>query len=249
MKAFTQSVLFVVFFSNTIFAVSLDSSINVIEKTNTKLNTYQKKINKSEDERLELFNEYKYVNQLLRNTKNYNAQLEKIISSQEKELASLDEQISDIKETQKRIFPLMKEMVISLKTLVEEDTPFLMTERRNRVARLEKALDSGNIKNHEKYRIILEAFKIEYDYAKTIESYQDKINDKTFNFLRLGRVSLYAQSLDLKEYFYFNTSVKNWEEIDDSTAKSNIRKGIKIAKKQQNIDFLTLPFLANKDVK
>ena len=37
------------------------------------------------------------------------------------------------------------------------------------------------------------------------------------------------------------------ETIDDSTSKSNIRKAIKIANKQQNVDLLNLPFLATKE--
>ena len=51
----------------------------------------------------------------------------------------------------------------------------------------------------------------------------------------------------LKEYGYFNNKTKKWIKIDDSKSKSNIRKAIKIAQKQQNVDFLNLPFLANKE--
>lgn len=248
MNPFLKVALLMAIIINTALSNTLEPTIKVIEKTNSKLNTLQKKINKSEDKRLDLFNEYKYVNQSLKNTKNYNAQLQKILDSQNKELNSIDEQITDISQTQKQIFPLMKDMIISLKMLLKEDTPFLLTERTNRVTRIEKALEAGDIKTHEKYRIILEAFKIEYDYAKTIEAYQENINDITYNILRLGRVALYTQTLDLKEYSYFNKVSKLWVPITDSSAKSNIRKAIKIAKKQQNVDLLSLPFLALKDI-
>jgi len=227
----------------------IDKSANVIEKTNNQLKSYQQKINKNEDLRENLLNEYKYTNNSIKSTETYNEQLEKIIASQQEELLSLDQQLIDIEQTQKNIFPLMIDMIKSLKKLVNQDSPFLLTERLNRVTRLENTLNKADIQTHEKYRIILEAFKIEYDYAKTIESYQDKINDKTYNFLRLGRTALYKQSLDLKEYAYFNKETKSWDVIDDSISKSNIRKAIKIAKKQQNIDFLNLPFLAKKDIK
>lgn len=248
MNPFLKVALLMAIIINTALSNTLEPTIKVIEKTNSKLNTLQKKINKSEDKRLDLFNEYKYVNQSLKNTKNYNAQLQKILDSQNKELNSIDEQITDISQTQKQIFPLMKDMIISLKMLLKEDTPFLLTERTNRVTRIEKALEAGDIKTHEKYRIILEAFKIEYDYAKTIEAYQENINDITYNILRLGRVALYTQTLDLKEYAYFNKETQVWVSITDSSAKSNIRKAIKIAKKQQNVDLLSLPFLALKDI-
>lgn len=232
-----------------LFANQIDKSVTVIEKTNNQLKSYQQKIDKNEDIRETLLNEYKYTNSSIKSTKTYNEQLRKIIKSQEEEIASLDQQIIDIEQTQKNIFPLMINMIKSLETLVNQDTPFLLTERLDRVKRLESTLNKADIQTHEKYRIILEAFKIEYDYAKTIEAYQDKINDKTYNFLRLGRVALYYQSLDLKDYGYYNKETKSWDLIKDSVSKSNIRKAIKIAKKQQNVDFLNLPFLAKKESK
>ncbi|MGB5868291.1 MAG: DUF3450 domain-containing protein [Arcobacteraceae bacterium] len=230
-----------------LFSNQIDKSVNIIEKNNETLNTYQKVIDKNELVREKLLNEYKYFYSSLQSTQRYNNQLEKIINSQNEELASYNQQIVDIEQTQKNIFPLMEDMIISLKTLVKEDTPFLLSERMARVTKLENSLNKADIQTHEKYRIILEAFKIEYDYAKTIETYQDKIDGKTVNILRVGRVGLYSQSLDLKEYGYFNNQTKLWETIDDSTSKSNIRKAIKIANKQQNVELLNLPFLATKE--
>ncbi len=228
-------------------AKQIDQSVNVIKKTNTQLNSLQKKIDTNEEIREDLLNEYKFTNSNIKRTKIYNEQLEKIVKSQEDEIASLEQQIIDIEETQKNIFPLMIDMIKSLKTLIEQDTPFLLEERLARVKKLEETLNRADIQTHDKYRIILEAFKIEYDYAKTIEHYQEKIDGKTYNLLRLGRTALYYQTLDLKDYGYFNKDTKSWEEIRDMALKSNIRKAIKIAKKQQNVELLNLPFLAKKE--
>ena len=249
MNNISKTLLVISLLQTVLFSNQIDSSISTIKKSNTTLVTYQKKIDKSEEKREDLLNEYKYINSSLKSTKTYNEQLQKIIQSQKEELISLNQQIIDIEETQKNIYPLMVNMIKSLKTLVNQDTPFLKKERIQRVQRLENTLNKADIQNHEKYRIILEAFKIEYDYAKTIESYKDKIEDKTFNFLRIGRVGLYYQSLDLKEYAYYNKETNSWINIEDSASKSNIRKAIKIANKQQNVDFLNLPFLAKKESK
>ncbi len=247
MKRIYKAILFLSSLSMLLHANTIDKSISILENTNSKLKSYQKSIDKNESIKEELLNEYKYTTSAIKSTTIYNNQLSKIINSQEEEIKSLNQQIIDIEQTQKNIFPLMIDMIKSLKILVQEDTPFLLEERTNRVKRLESILDKADIKTHEKYRLILEAFKVEYDYAKTIESYQEKLNDKTYNFLRLGRVALYYQSLDLKEYGYYNKQTKSWEKIENSKSKSNIRKAIKIAKKQQNVDFLNLPFLALKD--
>jgi len=239
----SKQILFVLLLlSNYAFSNEIDKSINVIEKTNQTLGKYQKQINHLDEKKEKLFQEYKYVNQEIKSTKNYNTQLQNVITSQEGELKNLEDQLVDIENTQKNIYPLMEKMVKSLKKLVELDTPFLLEERKNRIDRIEQSLNRADIKTAEKFRIILEAFKIEYDYAKNIETYQDISDDKTYNFLRLGRVALYKQSLDLKDYFVWDNKKKQWEIIEDSNTKANIRKGIKIAKKQENVSLLELPF-------
>ena len=133
-----------------LYANTIDKSVNVIEKTNDKLKTYQRGINKNEEIRENLLNEYKYTTSSLKSTKIYNEQLTKIIKSQTDELASLEQQIIDIEETQKNIFPLMINMIKSLETLVNQDTPFLLTERLDRVKRLENTLNKADIQTHEK---------------------------------------------------------------------------------------------------
>lgn len=224
----------------------IDKSIDVIEKTNIELKTYQQKINKEDERSKILLEEYKYTNKELTNTIKYNKQLDQLISSQKSELKDIEQQLLDIEQTHKNIYPLMSNMIKSLKILINEDTPFLLDERKKRVEKLEQSLDRADIKTAEKFRIILEAFKIEYDYANSIESYEAQINNKTYTFLRIGRVGLYSQSLDFQNYMYWNNTSKQWESIENSTAKSNIRKAIKIANKQQNVELLELPFFNPK---
>ncbi len=230
-------------------ANTIDSSINIQKKTNLKLANYQTKINKLNNKYENLLVEYNYVNKEIKNNKAYNNQLRKIVLSQKKELLSFDNQIKTIGETQKNLVPLMLEMLESLNVLLKEDAPFLLDERKTRLDNIKKAYERSNITNAEKYRIILEAFKIEYDYANTIESYKDLKDNKTYDFLRIGRVGLYYQSLNLKEYGYWDKSNNKWVVIDDFTAQFNIRKAIKIAKKHNSVSFLNLPFSSTKELK
>ncbi len=249
MKISTKAILFLGLAPTFLFSNQLDKSVKVIEKSNKKLNSYQKQIDKNEEITDSLLGDYKYTYNNLKNTKKYNEQLNKIVLSQEEELKSLNEQISGIDKTQKNILPLMEKMIKSLKILVAQDLPFLKEEREKRIAKLENSLDRADIKTSEKYRIILEAFKIEYDYAKSIEAYQEKIANKTYNILRLGRTAMYYQSLDLNEYAYYDKNKKSWIKIEDYKAKSNIRKALKIANKQQNVSLLTLPLSTKKENK
>jgi len=238
----------VIFLLQTLlFSDQIDQSLSVIGKTNTKLNSYQQKINNENETKDVLLNEYKYTNKELQNTIKYNKQLSNLIKSQNDELKSIDNQLVEIEQTHKNIYPLMSDMIKSLKKLLESDTPFLLEERTNRILNLEKNLDRSDIKTAEKFRIILEAFKIEYDYANSIESYESQIENTTYNMLRVGRAGLYYQSLDFKKYGYWDNTNKKWLEVEDKTAQSNIRTAIKIAKKQQNVELLELPFLTSKE--
>lgn len=241
-------ICFLICLSTFLSANEIQKSMDVVTKTNDKLATFQKKIDKEEEKRQILLNEYKYVNASLNSTKKYNQQLSHIILSQKNELKSYEQQLLDIEQTQKNIIPLMMKMIKSLKVLVQSDIPFLIEERNERITRLENMMLKADIETHEKYRIILEAFKVEYDYSKNIEAYQDEYKNRTYNFLRIGRVALYSQSLDLKEYAYYNPHTKQWQKIEDRRSKSNIRKGLKIAKKQQNVELLNLPFSSKKDL-
>ena len=240
--------LFILFLLNTLlFSNAIDKSINTIEKTNTKLNNFQKKIDLQDEKTSVLLNEYKYTNKELQNTITYNDQLKNLIKSQQAEMKNIDNQLIEIEQTHKNIYPLMVGMITSLKKLIKADTPFLITERTNRVKKLEQNINRADIKTAEKFRIILEAFKIEYDYANSIEAYESQIDETTYNMLRIGRVGFYYQSLDFKKYGFWDNVNKQWIPIENNTAKKNIRTAIKIAKKQQNVELLELPFLTHKE--
>jgi len=246
MKSMLKAFSIVVLFQTLLFSNQIDQSINTIEKTNVKLNSVQKKIDKEDEVKNVLLEEYKYTNKELQNTIKYNAQLTELINSQNAELKDIDKQLVEIEQTHKNIYPLMADMITSLQKLIVADSPFLLEERTQRIERLEKNLNRADIKTAEKFRIILEAFKIEYDYANSIESYESEIEGKTYNMLRIGRAGLYYQSLDFKSYGYWDNTNKKWLEVTNGTAQSNIRTAVKIAKKQQNVELLELPFLTVK---
>jgi len=215
MKNLFSAISIVVLLQTVLFSNQIDKSINTIEKTNVKLNSFQKKIDKEDEAKSVLLEEYKYTNKELQNTIKYNAQLTKLIDSQNTEIQDIDQQLVEIEQTHKNIYPLMADMITSLKKLIVADTPFLLQERTKRVERLEKNLNRADIKTAEKFRIILEAFKIEYDYANSIEAYESQIEEKTYNMLRIGRAGLYYQSLDFKSYGYWDNKNKKWLNVDE----------------------------------
>lgn len=241
MKPFAQFLLFL-FMTPLLFASGqrFEKAITIEKEQNIDSSRSQKNVNSLDDKRAKLLEAYKEQSAKLDSARVYNEQLEEMIRSQEAEAVSLKRQLGEIDRTSREIMPLMKEMVSALEQFIELDTPFLLDERRERLAKLKEKMALSNISVSEKYRLIMEAYTIENEYARTIEAYRGKLDDgRVVDFLRLGRVALYYQTLDGEGCGIWDGKQKGWHELDSSNADS-IRKALKIAKKQLAPELLEL---------
>jgi hypothetical protein len=168
------------------------------------------------------------------------------VKSQQDELSTMTRQLSEIETTSREALPMMQKMVVTLGQFVKLDVPFLPEERANRLAQLDDMMTRADVSVSEKYRRIVEAYQIEIEYGRTIETYQGKVGDKTVDFLRAGRVSLLYQTLDGGETGYWDADARNWKQ--DSEYEDAIKAGLKVAKKQAAPDFIRLPVHAPKQV-
>lgn len=207
----------------------------------------QRKIDSLADQTQTLLMNYRQTLKQIENAKTYNDQLRKIIKTQDEEKVSIKNQIEDLKDTAKGIVPLMVDMVKNIKTFVELDVPFLPEERSKRVAGLEKLLTRADVSTSEKFRRILEAYQVENEYGRTIESYRG-IKEKdgkemTVDYLQVGRVAFLYQTLDGKETGAWDINAKKWVELG-SEYKKSVQAGIKMAKKQSAPQLVKLPIPA-----
>ena len=174
----------------------------------------------------------------------YNRQLQRLIASQEAEITSLARQADEIESIETGSLPLMIEMIDTLAALVAADVPFLLDEREARVAALKELIDRADVTAGEKFRRIMEAYLVEVDYGRTIEAYRGELrtgNDvRTVDFLRIGRVGLFYQTLDGAESGRWSASGRVFEALD-SSARRSIQAGLRIARKQAPPELLQLP--------
>lgn len=204
----------------------------------------QQKINRLNDKTQQMLNRYRAALHQTKTLKTYNQYLQDMLKSQQQELQSMQEQLQNIDTTQQEIVPLILRMLQSLEQFVILDMPFLPEERQQRINRLKEMVKRADVTNAEKYRRILEAYKIENDYGKTIEAYRGDLemngNTRSVNYLRLGQVALYYQLLDGSETGFWNKEQKQWQILDEDY-RSQVNKGLRIARKQMAPDLLTLP--------
>ena len=204
----------------------------------------QKEIDQLSEQTMDMVQEYQQSTVQLGDLRIYNDQLEKLVDKQREELASFNRQLKNAKEAQRSIVPMMLKMVKVLNRFVQLDTPFLEKERSMRVTNLKEMLDDPSVTTSEKYRRILEAYQIEADYGRTLESYNGEIEldgeNRSVEFLRVGRVALIFSSLDGSSTGLWNKRTKQWENLS-SEYNESINHGLRIARKEAPPDLIRIP--------
>jgi len=190
-----------------------------------------------------LTGDIQYLSQQLDLTNIYNRQLQDLISSQNLEIISINSQMEELDNTNKGILPKLEEMVLTLETIIIDDIPFLMQERKSRIDNLKDILLQSNVSTSEKFRNVFEAYQIENEYGRTVESYRDEINvgGASYNveIFRLGRVGLYARTSDGKYTAMFSKKDKQW--VMKKGLDSELVIALKIARKELPPQLLKLP--------
>jgi hypothetical protein len=224
-------------------AQSLDTVLKVENQRTRLAQESQQKIDAVVDSTRKKEDAHKRVLKVIEGLKIYNTLLDRQIQGQQRRMVQIENSIDDVEVISRQIVPSMTRMIDSLKAFVELDVPFLLEERTERVANLELLMADSEVNDAEKFRKVTEAYQIENDYGRTIESYSGslEVGDETrkVDFLRIGRVSFMYQTQDGKLSGIWDQGARRWEEAD--AYKNGIKAGLKIAKKQVAPDLLLLP--------
>ncbi|MFL2691011.1 MAG: DUF3450 domain-containing protein [Gammaproteobacteria bacterium] len=190
-----------------------------------------------------LLAEWKVVVKQVEGLKIYNEQKRRQIKAQEERLVTLEEQTRQVVVIQRQIPPLMQRMADSLEQFVNLDAPFSLNERLKRVTQVRATLLDPRVTASEQVRQVLEAYNIEREYGRTIETYEDSIvldgEEKVVNILRIGRLALMYQLKDQSEAGIWNAQSNSWEEV--SGYRLPARDGIRMASKTAPLDLLAVP--------
>jgi hypothetical protein len=159
-------------------------------------------------------------------------------------LVAKEKQLADIEQISSRIRPFLDELVNELKFRVAEGLPFLTSERQRRIHKLESIMADPEITLSEKYRKVMEALLVEAEYGFTIEVYQETITVEDqpmlVDIFRLGRLSLFYQSLDQKHCGFYNVAKGRWQSLHPSQ-NQEMRTAIEIGTKRRPVELLALP--------
>ena len=225
-------------------AATIEQSLSESEKLSQTAQSSQQRIERLDDASQAMLEEYSSTLAKAKALEGYNEQVSELISAQHQELVSYQEQLDELQETEAAVMPQMRRMVEVLAEFIAADVPFLPYERTDRLQTLQELMPRADVSMAEKYRRILEAYQIESDYGYTLEAWRGELGEgaeeRSVEFLRVGRVMLYYQTPNGHESGYWNAQANRWEALDNSVRRP-LQKAIAIARQQKSADWLELP--------
>ncbi|MDY0070234.1 MAG: DUF3450 domain-containing protein [Porticoccaceae bacterium] len=206
----------------------------------------QARVDNVADQTYDILQQFKTVNKQIEGLKVYNAQLDRQIANQTQTMADLQESIENATVMERQIMPLTLKMVEALEQFVELDLPFNKQARLEAIGKVRDNLDSSRFSAAEKFRQVLELYDIESQYSRTIDQFEGMIDQdgqqRQVTFFRVGRIALMYQTPDQDETGVWDADTQSWQVANEF--RSDVSKGIRIAKKQAAIDILNLPIPA-----
>lgn len=222
----------------------LKPAVDAAKEINESAADSQQTINNITDQIDNKLQQFKAINKEIDGLEVYNAQLARQIANQEQEMADLNEAIDEVSVIERQITPLMIRMIEGLEQFIALDMPFLPEERANRLADLKFMMDRADVSASEKFRRVMEAYQVEMDYGRTVEAYSGLHTidgqERDVEFLRVGRTALIYQTRDGSRQGNWNKQTRQWEALPNSY-RTQISKGLRVAKKQMAPEVLMLP--------
>jgi len=226
----------------------LTKVVDAGKKINQSANKSQRRVDNISEQIQTKLQQFKTVNKEVDGLRVYNQQMNTQIENQLKELNQLATSMEQVSIIERQISPLMARMIGTLDKFVALDVQFLPKERGERIAGLKTMMERADVSVSEKFRRVLEAYQVEVEYGRTIEAYNGLLtidgNERDVDFLRIGRVSLVYQTRDGQKLGLWNNDTKSWDELP-AQYRSNVNKGLRIARKQLAPDLIIVPVAQN----
>ncbi len=172
---------------------------------------------------------------------------ERLLRVQALEQKKYDEYIRRQKEMRRlknEIASFLDMIVGKLEASVSNSLPFLAKERKTRLDAVKDLLVDPDETWAEKFRQVFSALQIEAEYGTTVDVDQETIPLEGTNILvdvlRLGRISLFFQSVDHKKSGYYHIGDKAWKSLP-AKYNAEIKKAISMARRERTVDLVDLP--------
>ncbi len=232
-------------------AAQFSSAVNEAKTTQNEAKRSQQTIDRLDDQTSELLNEYRANLKQFELLSRFNKTRAAEIESQKNQIGRVQEDLENVGTLQLAMLPLMEDMLDDLELFVAADTPFNENERDERIARLRTVMADSNQTAAQRYRLIVEAYQIENEYGRTVESYEGEIDAPegalSVEFLRVGRLALIYKNADDSILRIYDPAAGDFVDLSKSFL-DDVRFGFRVAKRQTAPALLTVPVKAPAQV-
>ena len=193
-----------------------------------------------------LISEHKKNIEEIESLSKYNYLLQEQIQVQLEQIENAEVTINKIAIAERKIPSLFFDMIEALDHSIEESLPFQKTDRKNRIAALKALIKRPEVTLSEKYQRILDAYRIENSFGKSISTSKETITldqqELLVDILRIGRLALFYSTFSNDRVGMWDDSKQMWIELTRPLFKQNIRTAISVARGDKPHNLLTLPF-------
>jgi cell division protein FtsB len=222
----------------------IEQSLGVVSATNRSAAASQEEIDRLSRETQALLEEYRKLRDGSAYQAAYTQELEARDQAQRAQIDDLRSQIERARITRQRIVPLMRSMADALEKFVVLDLPFHHEERIGAVLQLKQRLAHPDLSVSSKFRLLLEAYQLEREYGGRIEAWRGPLQaggeERSVEYLRVGRVALYYQSLDGEQSAYWDRGAQDWVPLDTRYHRE-ISRAMQVARELSAPELLELP--------
>lgn len=225
-------------------AQGLDRAIATGEQATRRAEQVQQQINQLDDERSDMVGEFRTLLQRKTAAELYARQQAAAVESQEREIASLTDQLSRVDEITSQTVPMLETLIDDLDAFIDADLPFRLEERKDRIARLREYLNDPAISVTERYRQIMDAYTAEMEVGRKTDTWKETISvdDKevTVDMVLFGRVALVYMDPTGRYAKRYDRDTQSWVDLE-GRYKPEIEKAIRIIQGKRTQDVMYVP--------
>ena len=235
----------VVGFAAPAVAQGLDRAIATGEQATRRAEQVQQQINQLDDERADMVGEFRTLLQRKTAAELYARQQEAAVESQQREIASLTDQLSRVDEITSQTVPMLEALIDDLDAFIDADLPFRLEARKERIQRLRDYLSDPAVSVTERYRQIMDAYTAEMEVGGKTDTWKETITvdgdrEVTVDMVLFGRVALVYMDPTGRYAKRYDRETSSWVDLE-SKYKAEIEKAIRIIQGKRTQDVMYVP--------
>lgn len=161
----------------------------------------------------------------------------------EKKIVALREKAEAMEAVNLELLPILEKNIVKLKEALSGDIPSNMANRRKSILQAQIVLNDYDMGLLNKTRTVLDAAAREVDLGHRVAVREDEIEidgtGRRVSVLQLGRVGLYAMTLDSEKAYQWNSGESKWVAMENDVTA--VHEAIEMAEGIRLVGFSELP--------